>query len=408
MNDPLCAAVKAAYINTGLEEGIGLVHKFLTSAYLYEGVSVRKMATRLLLPVPVTAALKNELKKYGLVKVKNGICLSDKGERFVREYLGYQTIDREALLGIDQSPWDDLSMFTCEIGALKGIYENRPEADVTLDQALCTAETGMRRALLMLRSGGLIGKKVLFVGDDDLTSIALSFVLKRISNPCPQAGQTGYRASSPEAAGAADITVFDIDERVLRYIADISEKLDIRVHCLMHDLRVGLPAVHQGCYDSVFTDPPYTLEGLKLFISRGASALKNESDLFLYLAFGHKSPLVQLAVQKQLLESGFIISQIYQQFNRYCGAQILGGVSDTMVLNTTARTKESIRGDYGGLLYTNELNRSIRMYECKNCRSRYRVGHGERFVTIERLKEKGCPNCGQFSFRLIEKKGADV
>lgn len=393
MNNQLNIAIENAHKNAELAEGIGVVHRFLINAYMYEGISVKKISSKLLIPIPVAAALKNELKKQGIVQLNNGIRLSSGGEKFVSEVLGFKHVNKETLLSVIENTGDDIRTFEPEINKLNEIYKNRPEADVAIDQALCTAETGISRALLMLRAGSLIGKRVLCVGDDDLTSIAIFLILRRISK-------------SGRASEISDITIFDVDKRILGYINDLSIKMGAHINCVQHDFRRTLPRNYANSYDCIFTDPPYTLEGLKLFLSRGVSALKRESDLPFYLAFAHKNPLSQLSMQKLLLDSGFVISRIYERFNKYHGAQILGSASDILVLSTTEKTREMIPGDYNGLLYTNEFNRNKRVYECVNCRTRYIVGFNERFTTIEKLKGTGC-GCGSDIFLLKRKEAVN-
>lgn len=58
---------------------------------------------------------------------------------------------------------------------LSTIYEARPIADVAIDQAKCTVETALKRALLALDYTMLLNKRILCLGDDDFISVALAF-----------------------------------------------------------------------------------------------------------------------------------------------------------------------------------------------------------------------------------------
>src|SRR5437660_1283265 len=60
-----------------------------------------------------------------------------------------------------------------QVERLSTIIAKAPSLDVTLDQSPCTPETAFLRALLMLRSGALEGRKVLILGDDDSLSVAI-------------------------------------------------------------------------------------------------------------------------------------------------------------------------------------------------------------------------------------------
>lgn len=384
------------YENVRLNEGISRLKSFFILLYLHGSLSVKELSLRLKLPVPVVAAVKNECKKRGAVAVSaNGIGLTDAGLHYVREALRYGAVNTSKLRRVLDAPalpecWP--GDFRHEIELLDEIYRGRPDADVTVDQSLCDAETGIKRALLMLRCGGLIGRRVLFAGDDDLTSVAAGLVLQSLSD------KTG--------SDLAEFTVLDLDDRVLHYIEASAPRTGVRVNCVKHDLRHPVPEEHRHRYDAVFTDPPYTLPGLTLFAGRGLEALKQENDLYVYLSCAHKDPVSRLGMQRMFGERGLIIEQIYEGFNRYHGAQILGGVSDLYVLAATGGPDAPLNqaAFYDGPIYTNEANRSIRLYMCKNCRTEYRVGYSEKITTVEILKKSKCAECGGETFLLREKQ----
>ncbi|ACL75446.1 bis-aminopropyl spermidine synthase family protein [Ruminiclostridium cellulolyticum] len=379
------------YENVHLEEGIVVLKNFLVNAYMYRGTSVKEMSRMLNLPVPVVSAIKNEFKKNGIVDLSNGIGLTKNGEIYVKDVLGYKNADTDVLKDILENTGIDLSRFEKEIEELGAIYQNRPEVDVEVDQSKCTAETGMKRAVLMLKSGCLIGKKIACIGDDDLTSIAIVLLLKHI-------------AVSDNLSGMADITVFDIDKRILSYIKKVSEEYKIDIECIQHDLCNPIDNQYKNKFDCITTDPPYTLNGLNLFLSRGISVLKKESNLSVFLSFAHKTPQIRFLMQQLFVNEGLILSNIYPKFNVYEGAQILGGVSDLMILTTTAQyTKELISGIFSDEIYTGKFKQTIRTYECKQCSEKYLVGMNQKITTIEQLKSQGCLKCPANKFNLIRK-----
>ena len=91
--------------------------------------------------------------------------------------------------------------FHSKLVKLKQYSRLRPKPYTKLDQAYATPETALRRALYMMAEGDLEGRDVLFLGDDDLTSLAAG--LLKI---------------------AKSITVIDIDVRILDLIDDISRR----------------------------------------------------------------------------------------------------------------------------------------------------------------------------------------
>ncbi|MDT2236929.1 bis-aminopropyl spermidine synthase family protein [Paenibacillus larvae] len=95
-----------------------------------------------------------------------------------------------------------------------------------------------------------------------------------------------------------EIHVTDIDDRFLDYIRMLAEQEGLPVRCHHHDLREPFFGEIDNRYDCFFTDPPYTMEGMSLFVSRGISALKHEKGLPVFLSYSHKSPDFMLAMQR--------------------------------------------------------------------------------------------------------------
>jgi predicted methyltransferase len=87
---------------------------------------------------------------------------------------------------------------------LEDLFQSRPQVNVQIDQSKCTVKTSLARAILCLRDHSLIGKRILCVGDDDLVSVSLGFLLKQLF---PNASHS-----------KATIEVVDIDDRFLCYI----------------------------------------------------------------------------------------------------------------------------------------------------------------------------------------------
>ena len=107
-------------------------------------------------------------------------------------------------------------------------------------------------------------------------------------------------------------------------------------------------------------------------------------------------------------DMGLVIEQLVPNFSEYVGAGVLAGVSDLYVLNVTSGAEPPIKDEYTGPIYTGQVRPTLRMYACTNCGSQVTVGGeaGGQFATIEKLKEAGCPTCGEHSFRLVSKRQA--
>lgn len=188
-----------------------------------------------------------------------------------------------------------------------------PAPLAALDHVQATPETVLRRALWLDARYDLATSRLLFLGDHDLTSLAV-------------------RALRPDA----DVTVVDLDERLLTYVDDRSGRAVRAVHA---DLRVGLPAVVSGAADLVFSDPPYTPEGMALFAARGLACLADPALGRLLLAYGYspRHPALGAQVQRNLANLGLTFEAIVPDFNRYLGAQAIGSAADLYVCQPTAQ-----------------------------------------------------------------------
>src|SRR5207342_2880951 len=132
----------------------------------------------------------------------------------------------------------------------------------------------------------------------------------------------------------------DIDEPLLEFVDTVATERGLRVRTLFADLRDGLPAELVGSAALVFTDPPYSADGVALFLERGLSALENRERGRVVIAYGagdHR-PDLALAVQERIQRLRVVIEAIYPSFNRYVLAQAIRGWSDLYVCRPTAGT----------------------------------------------------------------------
>lgn len=384
LNNPIIAV----YQRVQLAEGEPVIEQLLLEVFFHEGISTKELARKTLLPLPLVAAIKSEFIKEGLLIQDRGIRLSAKGREFIDKGLGYEGLDQSFY----QQLFNDKALFDLEpeFANLAKNFSARPQVDVTIDQSKATPITSLRRAVLCLQNHALIGKQILCVGDDDLVSIALGFLLKRLF-------PKGIPAQTR-------ISVLDVDERFLDTIREIAGVNSLPVECLRLDLRNPLPANLVGQFDCFFTDPPYTLPGMSLFLSRGITALKKTVGLPVFLSFSHKSPDFTLEMQQEWLRLGVVISEVIPRFNQYEGAEIIGNTGQMIVLRTSRKTQPIVDEIYYDQpMYTGELKKTLRVYQCKECAKLIKIGFGGDFNTIESAKKEGCPNCRNTIFDLIER-----
>ncbi|MER5969619.1 GNAT family N-acetyltransferase [Streptomyces sp. NPDC002055] len=333
------------------------------------------------IPVPIVAAVGNELRRRGMLTEKRPSRLTPSGLSLVAE------------LGMDLVL--DPTCGTCEgrelvipdvldeaVERLTAIMAAGPQADMSLDQSLCTPETKVRRVLALLRAGVLPGGSLLLVGDDDTISLAVAVVGEVLGSPLVER-----------------VTVVDISPEILGHIAEVSAGFKTRVDTVEHDLRQPLPEVLHGRFDAAMTDPPYTPEGAQLFLSRAVEGLRPGAANSIFFSFGAKSPNEMLEVQQEIMDLGLVVNGFIRNFNEYEGSGILGGTGFIQHLLTTSATQASVGGSYGGPLYTRDKRSRQREYECVSCEARTPVGPGARWSSVGALRADGCPQCGGGPFK---------
>ena len=193
---------------------------------------------------------------------------------------------------------------------------DRPPPIWQLDHVPATVETVWRRATYMYNTFNLRDATVLMVGDQDMTSIALALL-------------------SP----STDVVVVDIDERILSYIHAMRHRFALRIRPVFSDLRITFPrSLQQRCH-LVFTDPPYTEEGLRLFLQRAVQSLVRGEPTRVLLAYGFGDRQLAKAYKAQSVIHSlrFVQHAMLPDFHHFEGAQAIGSRSDLYVLEPTTR-----------------------------------------------------------------------
>lgn len=377
--------------HVSIAEGEIAIENLLIQVYLSDGTSNKELAKKLLLPIPLVTAIKKEYIKLGLMEQKGGVRITNKGVQYIESELGFKGFDKQLYLKIINSTIDIEEIFKDDILFLEKIFDKRPSANVKMDQTHCTYRTSLNRAILAVKKQCVIGKKILCIGDDDLVSISIGLLLKRLFNN--------------NISCHTEVYVIDLDERYLEYIRAISEEYSLPIKCHLADLRNPLDDKFLNEFDGFFTDPPYTLTGMNLFLSRGIAALKQTKGLPIFLSFAHKSYDHSYKMIQQFVKMGLAIEEIRSNFNSYNGGGIIGNSSQLILLRTTGYTNPCIseQESYNNLIYTGEIKKAVKLYKCKNCGEKYFIGFNKKISTIEELKTLGCSKCNGKMFIRMEK-----
>lgn len=214
---------------------------------------------------------------------------------------------------------------------INSITKYRPPPLRDFDQFQATEETVALRVALMDFFADIEGKRILFLGDDDFTSLTAAFFKKD-----------------------KEIVVLEIDERIIDQINFLNKKLNLQVKIIKDDLKNPLLKIYQNYFDVVFTDPPYTLSGVKLFLSRAIEALdKKTLNSRIYICYGNSDRAKErfLPVNNLFYQAGLMTRWIFDKFNRYYNTNSIGA-SSLYILENTPRSKSLIFGYYEKPIYT--------------------------------------------------------
>ncbi|MDD1777057.1 MAG: bis-aminopropyl spermidine synthase family protein, partial [Candidatus Helarchaeota archaeon] len=201
--------------------------------------------------------------------------------------------------------WILLTDESKQLGAfLSEIITKRAHPKRSLDQFDATVDTVLRRVKFLEWEGALAGTKILFLGDYDLTSVAVA-----------------------KKGGPSEIHVVDIDGDLLSLIQNTADVNHFSIQTHHQDLRLDFPPQLLASFDVVVTDPPFTLNGVKLFLLHALRALAPNGRI--YCCFGYSVNNLTVGVQFQgvLNEVGLVARTILENFNVYTKAQSIGSTS---------------------------------------------------------------------------------
>ncbi|MFB3789362.1 MAG: bis-aminopropyl spermidine synthase family protein [bacterium] len=362
-----------------LREGVDGVTRALWAVYMGRIPSTREWSRQLHIPVPVLAALRRELEKRDILLPGEGLRLSPAGAKRLEEWFGrHEAVSQTCSACQGRGRVLPPEAFPL-LEEFRELCARRPEVDVTLDQSHATPETGIRKALYLLESG-LLGKSLLFVGDDDFISLACWLTRRRFL---------------PDPGHWEPIRVIDIDARYLERIAELSQGA---VQTQVLDVRDEWPAEWKDAFAVALTDPAYTENAITAFAYRCHYALALGGTLLLSMPLPDSPTLA--GIESNLLGMGWAVRGILLRFNEYAGASIHAHQSSLLicekVFNPPPEKSFSLRYTP---FYTGDIRPPGGWYVCTACATAVPVGPGEEFTTIQTLKKAGCPACGNTSFQ---------
>jgi len=182
---------------------------------------------------------------------------------------------------------------------VKFVSKKRPVSNELIDQCPITNKDLIQRVNLIYKYlPPSENRKILFIGDDDLTSAVI--------------GNTSL----------LDLSVVDIDKNILSTIKNCIKKKQINlINLNILDVIDGkISDSLSNKFDAFVTDPPYTEMGYKYFLTYGLRHIKMEGFAFVAVPYMNEEDWTDellFKVEDFLIQNGFVIIEIIPGFAEY-------------------------------------------------------------------------------------------
>lgn len=204
--------------------------------------------------------------------------------------------------------------------AVRSVSKFRPIPNELIDQCPITDNDLFRRAKLVCKYLQPIkNKKILFIGDDDLTSAVV--------------GQINY----------VNLSVIEIDKKILSVIKKFTDNRSVSLaNSNVFDIVEGKTKdPFNDKFDAFVTDPPYTEMGYKYFLSYGVKHLDIGGLAFIAIPYMNKedwSAELLFKIEDFLIQNGFVIIEVIPGFAQYQHKDKV--LSSMLVANKVAISKQ--------------------------------------------------------------------
>ena len=272
------------------------MERFLTLLYEQQPVDLWDLTRKSDAYVRVLLSLLFVLEKDGFVSIASDgkLKLTRQGLKLAKYFMIKRIetplIESKQKTGLRLTP-----KFKTILETLRGLYQDVIPQN-RFDQAPLLPESAVYKVAYSISKGDATNKSIVCVGDDDLTSIifALSGVPKRV-------------------------LAVDIDKYLLEMIEEYSEEKELGIETLQLDLREPVPSEYRNSFDLFMTEPPDTVAGITLFVSRGVELLKNADGMTGYCGVSVTAcpPLGLLQIQKNLTSMGLLIADRIPKYSDY-------------------------------------------------------------------------------------------
>jgi len=174
------------------------------------------------------------------------------------------------------------------------IVKDRPRPTLDYFQGYMKEHDVIARVALMNYYGDLAGQDFILIGDDDLLSVALSLT---------------------EAVNR--VVVLDIDARIGEFIGRVNEDYGFSIEFIRYNVADPLPKYLIGKFDVFSSEPLETFSGLRAFVVRGVSCLKDNGVGYFGLTTAEASLKKWISIERMLTRMGCVITDIIRNFSHY-------------------------------------------------------------------------------------------
>lgn len=208
----------------------------------------------------------------------------------------------------------------------RSILKKRIYSNLMFDQAPVKSEQAFQNIAYII-SNISNEKQFAFLGDDDFHSLLLARLLPKLK-----------------------ITVFEKDIRIIGKIKEIADSYNLNISVVEIDLAKNIPRLYQNRFDSFYSDPPYSKNGIFTFLYNGLLILKDKRTSWGILAipFTHLPLQVRelmIEVQLYLSQNGILIEEMIPFFKKSTNKLgIISGIMKFHLIKKKSITSPPIRG----------------------------------------------------------------
>ncbi|KAL6076603.1 N(4)-bis(aminopropyl)spermidine synthase [Balamuthia mandrillaris] len=211
------------------------------------------------------------LQQEGWAVLEEGVLkLTEKADKALQRYFNTDTAATNDIVGMSSTQpccQCETRGYHCPsnfnlLHLFNEIAATRPSAKEEFDQWYMSPQHALHRVGFMHARGDLLGKRIFILGDDDLLSLACAL--------------TGL----PER-----VVCVEADQRLIDFLNAAAKRYNLRLEAHLYDARFALPQSFQRSFDVFASDPVETVEGCKVFLSRGVASLKGPGIYFPFLFF---------------------------------------------------------------------------------------------------------------------------